>query len=655
MKNLEQEKLFLAWQDFVKHNKLNPLAVRPIVFESWKRCREARVDPYQKTVSLVLSPGELERRRKENAAHLEIALPIMQGLYGFVAGSGFVVTLADSTGCLLEVIGDPDVSRAIARGNFVPGADWSERSAGTNSVGTALVTGQPLQIFGYEHFSINSHGWTCSAAPIRNPEGKIIGALDMTGSYEKVHPHTLGMVVAGANAIEKQLSMEMTWRERDQSNRLKITLMEAISDCLVACNNDLVITHISRTAAELMRISPENIGEIIGKNLTDVFGKDNTEFCNLFKGRSFVTDQETDLQLPGGRLKCIATSRPVKDGDGRSEGIVVVFNEITRAKRLVQKMTGAVARLHFDGIVGNSPVFLNTLQMAKAAAGSDSTILLLGESGTGKDVFAQAIHNASNRRKEPFVAINCAAIPRDLIATELFGYMEGAFTGAKRGGSPGKFELADMGTLFLDEIGEMPPELQTMLLRVLEYKTVTRVGGTGVIPVDVRIIAATNKDLHREVQKGAFRQDLFYRLNVVNIQLIPLRERREDILPLARYFIEHHSARLGKAPLKITERVIALLQSYRWPGNVRELQNVIERALHMAGGDVFIESLLPEEIRRDGTNPQICFTGETSIKEHEREIISRLLRDNNNNISRVSSILGIARTTLYRKIKKYRL
>jgi len=652
MKIPEQEKLLLAWQDFVKNGRVDLESIRPVVLESWKRCKSAQVNPFQKTVSQVLGKEELAERRVRNAALLEISLPIMEGLYRFVAGSGFVVTLADSSGCLLEVIGDPDVCESIARGNFVPGADWSETSAGTNSVGTALITGQPLQIFRYEHFCINSHRSTCSAAPIRDPQGKIIGVLDMTGSYEKVHPHTLGMVVAGANAIEKQLSMVMTWRERDKSNRLKITLMEAMSDCLVACNMDLTVSHISRTAVELMGLPPE---KIIGKNVFHVLGEDNSDFCNLFKGKHFVTDSEIDLQLTRGKIKCIATSRPVKDGDGRCEGVIVVFNEITRAKRLVQQMTGAVARFTFDSIVGDSPAFLNTLSMAKTISGSDSTVLLLGESGTGKDIFAQAIHNASSRSKGPFVAINCAAIPRDLIATELFGYTEGAFTGAKRGGSPGKFELADRGTLFLDEIGEMPPELQSMLLRVLEQKTLTRVGGTGIIPVDVRIITATNKDLLNEVLNGNFRRDLYYRLNVVNIELIPLRERKEDIIPLALHFISHHSSRMMKGPLKLDRRVIELFESYSWPGNVRELQNVIERALHLARGDVLTEDLLPEEIRRNNRTPQICFAGDTRINDYEREIIQRLLKEHNRNISCVSNILGIARTTLYRKIKKYNL
>jgi len=264
---------------------------------------------------------------------------------------------------------------------------------------------------------------------------------------------------------------------------------------------------------------------------------------------------------------------------------------------------------------------------SKAAAGSDSTILLLGESGTGKDVFAQAIHNASGRNRGPFVAINCGAIPRELIASELFGYTEGAFTGAKRGGSPGKFELADGGTLFLDEIGEMPAELQTTLLRVLEQKTVTRIGGTEVIPVNVRIIAATNKDLSKEVVRGTFRQDLYYRLNVVSIRLAPLRERKEDIIPLARHFIGHLSAKLGKEPLKLENKVTSLIQSYCWPGNVRELQNVVERALHLAKGNNFTEDLLPEEILSGSTAQGNGLSGAKPVNEYERETISRLLKN----------------------------
>ncbi len=632
--------------------EVHSIQVRPTVLASWQRCRAAKVNQYQKKVFHVLSDKELAQKRMENRILMEISLPIMEGLYRFVAGSGFVVVLADSSGYLLEVIGDPKVIQDIAKGNFVPGADWSEQSAGTNSIGTAIVTGQPLQVFGYEHYCINSHRWTCSAAPIRDPQGKIIGVLDMTGSFERVHPHTLGMVVAGANAIEKQLSMELAWQERDLSNRLKLTIMEAITDCVVACRSDFTITHMSSTAADLIGASP---AEVIGRNISTILKEGNTAFCTLFAGKNFVTDREIDLHLPQGRVKCIATSRPVKGEDGSCEGVVVVFNEIARAKRLVQHMTGAVARLTFDSIIGQTPAFLNTVGMAKAAAGSDSTILLLGESGTGKDIFAQAIHNASGRSRGPFVAINCGAIPRELIASELFGYTEGAFTGAKRGGSPGKFELADGGTLFLDEIGEMPVELQIMLLRVLEQKTVIRIGGTEVIPVNVRIIAATNKDLSKEVVRGTFRQDLYYRLNVVSIRLAPLRERKEDIIPLARHFIGHLSAKLGKEPLKLEGKVTSLLQSYGWPGNVRELQNVVERALHLAKGNNFSEDLLPEEIRKGGAAPGSGLAGVKPVDEYERETISRLLQEYNGNISRVAVALGVARTTLYRKISKYNI
>ncbi|MCL4442129.1 MAG: sigma 54-interacting transcriptional regulator, partial [Firmicutes bacterium] len=209
-------------------------------------------------------------------------------------------------------------------------------------------------------------------------------------------------------------------------------------------------------------------------------------------------------------------------------------------------MVGARAKFTFDDLIGKNAAYLKTVQLAKTAANSSSNVLLLGESGTGKEVFAQAIHNAGCRANEPFIAINCAALPRDLIGSELFGYTEGAFTGAKKGGSPGKFELADGGTIFLDEIGEMPLEMQANLLRVLQEKTLVRIGGQQVIPVNVRVIAATNRNLMEEVEKKNFRSDLYYRLNVLTINMLPLRNRKDDILPLTSFFIEKINRRLGR-------------------------------------------------------------------------------------------------------------
>jgi transcriptional regulator with PAS, ATPase and Fis domain len=293
----------------------------------------------------------------------------------------------------------------------------------------------------------------------------------------------------------------------------------------------------------------------------------------------------------------------------------------------------------------------DTIQFAKKVADSKSTVLITGESGCGKELFSQAIHNYSPRRDEPFVAINSGAIPRTLIESELFGYDDGAFTGAKRGGQVGKFEIADGGTIFLDEIGEMPLEMQPKLLRVIEEGTIVRVGGTDEVRVDVRIIAATNKDLKAEVEKGNFRQDLYYRLNVIPIKLSPLRERREDIPLLVDHFMHIISKRINKKPIQISEPDMQWLITRPWQGNVRELENYIELAINKEKLEFDTVSTLDA-----GQIPEVqdsdCVS---SLDEVEKKHIQRILHSVSNNITTAARILGIGRNTLYRKLEKHNI
>ncbi|MEN6461494.1 MAG: sigma 54-interacting transcriptional regulator, partial [Syntrophomonas sp.] len=322
-------------------------------------------------------------------------------------------------------------------------------------------------------------------------------------------------------------------------------------------------------------------------------------------------------------------------------------------------------------IIGQSPVLLKTIRMATMAAGGKSNILLEGESGTGKEVFAQSIHNQSSRSKGPFVAVNCGAIPRELIGSELFGYAEGAFTGAKRGGRPGKFELASGGTLFLDEIGDMPLDQQVALLRVLQERSLTRIGDDKVIPVDVRIICATNKNLSKEVQKGSFRQDLYYRLNVVSIKIPPLRERRDDIPILFNYMLNAIGQEVSSKIRSVKPEVMILLQEYDWPGNVRELQNVVERIVNINDGDVVTLEHLPDSIEIfNGENTAEIIQWSPSLETDglserdkrrylqeikERQRIIELLDHFGGNISQVSREMSISRSTLYRRMQQYNI
>jgi transcriptional regulator with PAS, ATPase and Fis domain len=321
-----------------------------------------------------------------------------------------------------------------------------------------------------------------------------------------------------------------------------------------------------------------------------------------------------------------------------------------------RKALGRTATFKFDNIVCRNKIVKTVVARAKKVANSPSTILLTGESGTGKEVFAQAIHNASAREGRPFIPINCGAIPKELIQSELFGYEAGAFTGADRKGRMGKFEIADGGTLFLDEIGDMPLKMQINLLKVIADRSVVRIGGAKQIPVDVRLIAATNQNLLDEIEKGNFREDLYYRLNVVPFRLPPLRERPEDVIPIAEYSLSRISKRFGKQISRIHPDAKQALAAYAWPGNIREVRNAIEQAVNMAQGDTILLKHLPDYIQNqenDFTQPENHKLFRLSALE--KETIGRALRHYEGNITRASKALGIRRNTLYEKIKKYKI
>ena len=323
------------------------------------------------------------------------------------------------------------------------------------------------------------------------------------------------------------------------------------------------------------------------------------------------------------------------------------------------KKNSLPAKYHFSDILGHSPAVQKAIRLAQYYSGTDETILIFGESGTGKELFAQSIHNASRRRQSPFVAVNCAAIPDTLIESELFGYEEGAFTGARKGGKQGLFQTADNGTIFLDEIGDIPLSLQSRLLRVLEEREVMPVGSTSVIPIDVRVICATNRNLNEMVRQGTFREDLYYRLNVIPVHIPPLRERTEDILPLAEHILLRLNRQQGTAKLFGQAFKKALL-AYRWPGNIRELNNIIERAFVLARSDTLELEDLPDEMTAQWLQrtPQGPVPAGSSLhcilEEVEAAVLAQRLQEDRT-LSEIAATLGIDLPTLVRKIKKYNL
>jgi len=367
-----------------------------------------------------------------------------------------------------------------------------------------------------------------------------------------------------------------------------------------------------------------------------------------------------DLQELEG-VKLVVNRIPVQS-EKEDFGVAITFQELSRLQQLEQKMRreiyhkGLVARLSFEDVIGESKTIKEALETAEKFGRTDSTILITGESGTGKELFAQGIHRISPRKDGPFVAVNCAALPESLLESELFGYEEGAFTGAKKGGKTGLFELAHGGTIFLDEIGRIPISLQGRLLRVLQEREVMRLGGSRVIPVDVRVIAATNLDLREAVQQGEFRADLYYRLNVLKLKLPLLRERNGDVNLLTDYFISKYNKKFGKRVTFLPRDIKEWINSYHWPGNVRELENFIERLVILSSGRSIDRDLAHKLIENadEGillSGPDDCINVRAgTLEEMEREIIEKMDKKLGFNRTKLAKRLGISRTTLWKKL-----
>lgn len=442
-------------------------------------------------------------------------------------------------------------------------------------------------------------------------------------------------------------------------NQALRTIFEDAFECIVMVDSNGYVSMMNETYASFLGIKPE---EAIGKHVTNVI--ENTRLHVVIK-----TGEPEIGQIQRIKGNDSVTMRIPIIKDGKIAGAIgkVIYKDVKEVEVLYKKLEAAKVELNFykerlrkmqggyfalDNIIGNNIKIRELKSTLMRVANSDSTVLITGESGTGKEVCANAIHEMSDRRDNNFVKINCAAIPENILESELFGYEDGAFTGARRGGKIGKFELADRGTIFLDEIGDMSFDMQSKILRVLQEKEVERVGGNSPKKINVRIIAATNQNLLEKMKKGQFREDLFYRLNVIALELPPLRERADDVPLLCDFFLKKYNDKFGIYIEKIEEEAMHYLIRYAWPGNIRELENVIERAYNFVGGNVIQIKHLPEKIINSN---RFCLSGDLNnmLNVFERQTILQVLKSYNGNKSRAAKALGINRASLYQKLKKY--
>ena len=635
-----------SWEQYVTSGTENKI-IRNEILRSWLRCRDNYVDPHTGYNSKIMPCDHLRERYNDAIELINVSIPLMRALYNSVKGSGYIVMLLDQDGIILELFGDTGMQRQAESVNAVPGSSCDESFIGTTAPGICLKEKIPVRVFYKEHFCMHIHYWACSAAPIFDPAGRLIGSLDISSLYENYHPYTLGMVIATAKAIERELCYRAVNKELKKSYHYIDTIINSMSEGMILFNEKGEINYINTACAKLLGVSADEChGTLIKKIIK------NAEAVTGIIARDQNTyDKKLSLFTEKGVKEVSANFKVVKDKDESFSTYMVTINEMDKMQKVASKNAGLTAYYSFDDIIFVSKKMQEIITYAQKIGMNDATVMIEGESGTGKELLAQAIHNYSNRNKNPFMVVNCAALPKELIHSELFGYDEGAFTGARKGGRAGKFELANGGTIFLDEIGDMPLEVQANMLRVLQEKQFMRIGGNQRIALDIRIIAATNKQLTAEVEQGNFRLDLYYRLNTVPVKIPALRERPEDIAPLAHFFIKRQCLSMGRSQVFLSAEAEKIFLAYHWPGNIRELENIIVRIVNVLEGEIIKTDHLPHELLRFEPKTGLVIP----LEDMEKKAIVDALCHYDKNISRTAQGLGITRATLYKKIKKFNI
>ncbi|WP_026961444.1 sigma-54-dependent Fis family transcriptional regulator [Alicyclobacillus herbarius] len=611
-----------VWKRFVEEGVLDAYRVSYQIAESWLRCRQIGVNPYAGRGREILTGPEFSARKRQSARLQAVAEPHLRRLYQNLRGAGFIVLLIDADGYVLSMMGDEDIVRRARDIQFVEGVRWTEAEVGTNAIGTSLVVNQPLMLIGSEHYAVASQDWSCAAAPIHDTDGAVVGVVDVSGLPDAAKLDTLAEVTLTAYAIEQ------AWRSEEQAILTELlhvahhVVAQKQVRCTILTDGQQRIVHVSR---DLERIGRHGFRRPLQEFLNEGFRVQHIQ--------PIASPTRSDREVPIGYLVSVLA--------------------IPKDKSVLAPGLGAAFR--FTGEPGMSAAFQSLLSEVRQLAGTDTSVLICGESGTGKELVARAIHENSPRRHGPFVALNCGAVPDNLLESELFGYIEGAFTGARKGGHKGKLVQADGGTLFLDEVEAMSRSLQVALLRVLQEREVVPVGSSRVQHVDFRLISASNQDLWELVQRGEFRADLYYRLCVYPLTVPPLRERREDIPSLIQFYARRHGWRAVLA-----QEVLERLTAYDWPGNVRELFNVLEQLRVKAPDGVVglahLPAFLSPPSQMQGEDIDLDNQARLSYREQiQRQAMMRALTMTGGNVTQAAQRLNVPRSTFYRRMRKFGL
>ena len=635
---MKDQEIRKGWEGFIENGAVSK-ALRPVVVASWQRSQSHGI-PVSRNEAPLAPEVEFTQCRSAHCDLLEAARPVLNQTRLFLADANSMIILTDSSGVVLETAGDP---RTIDFGQMIHlerGGRWQEADIGTNAIGTAIAEAKPVQIHGLEHFCSDVKRWTCAATPIWHPqENELLGVVDISGPVRTFNPQSLAFAVALGRQIEGRLAQSI---EYDHEQLMHHVMMKRS----LWSNADLVaIDQHGRIV-----FGPESVLQNLERERPGLIAQGRVSLLkNVMPSAWSVRLKEL---LPN------SSTELVVDHD-RQLGAILVLHKRRQRSVSIQLPPMRERRLEFDEILGESAIMQLTRERARKMAMFRTPILIEGETGVGKELFARAIYGASQAACGPFVPVNCGGIPRDLVGSELFGYTEGAFTGAKHQGHAGKIEAADGGVLCLDEIAEMPLDLQPFLLRVLEDGVIYRIGSNDGRPVGIRLLAMTHRDLLAEVNAGRFRRDLYYRIAPMRLSIPLLRDRGEDVVLLAHHFARLAAAGLGQAEPRFDIKVLALFRAYSWPGNVRELRGVIENMVLLGdSGELRIEDV-PIEVRRQVNPAAAAPASEPSssvspkLKQNERTAIESALTTTGGQLSAAAKLLGISRSTLYRKLEHY--
>jgi transcriptional regulator of acetoin/glycerol metabolism len=622
-----------ARQQLLEHGSHAMTGLDLNVTRSWQRSASFGLSPIGRISAIDnLTATELMRLRHMNEGLMNHSLPVMEYLHEQVAHSESTVILSDAQGVLMQTLGDLNFLNKAERVALMSGASWSEAQRGTNAIGTALAEKTSIEIHGSEHFLDRNGFLTCAASPIVSATGCLMGVLDISSDYRNRQPHNLGLVSTAARMIENSLLRAYS------ADHVLIKLhsrpegIETIAQALLVMSHDGWLLGMNRRAMELLNIQYQHIGAVTWEEI-------------------FLTAWDvvqTKAQTKSERAFGLHTNQGLSL-------FARVYSKTIKYKCPVANQTSSHQSVSNLGKLDTGDrSWRLAIEKAMKVCDKDIPMLITGESGVGKEVFARAIHSSSQRAHLPFVAINCAAIPEHLIESELFGYVPGAFTGASKTGSPGRLREVNGGTLFLDEIGDMPPSLQTRLLRVLQERQVTPVGSGQSISVSFHLICATHCKLKESIDQGTFRSDLFYRINGLHLHLPPLRER-EDFMALVQCLLVEHAP---DEHFSIDPVVLQAMQIYAWPGNLRQLSQVIKTAVALMDTEdqIMRWSHLPDDLAQELINQAsqqqpLSTTPPQNLNQLSAKAIQCALENCRGNVSAAAKQLGISRQTLYRKLQ----